>query len=50
MHVAAVGDDEVPHQSGGVVDGEDLETASEERVGGVGDLDLLGGNFRLLVI
>jgi hypothetical protein len=40
--VAAVGDEDVSHQAGSVVDGEDLETASEERVGVVGDLDFLG--------
>ena len=48
--MAAVGDEDVPHQARRVVDGEDLETASEERVGGVGDLDLFGGIFPLLVI
>jgi hypothetical protein len=40
----------MPHQAGRVVDGEDLETASEERVGRIGDLDLLDGSFPLLVI
>jgi hypothetical protein len=40
----------VPHQSGSIVYGDDLETASEERVGGVGDLDLLGRSLRLPVI
>jgi hypothetical protein len=49
-HVSAVGDVDVPHQSGSVVYGEDLETAPEERVGGVCDLDLFGRSFRLLVI
>jgi hypothetical protein len=29
------------------VDGEDLEMTSEERVGWIGNLDLLGGNFPL---
>jgi hypothetical protein len=48
--VAAVGDVDVPNQAGSVVYGEDLETVPEERVGGVGDLDLFGGSFRLLVI
>jgi hypothetical protein len=48
--VAAVRDVYVPHQAGSVMDGEDLETASEQRMGGVGDLDLLGGSFRLLLI
>jgi hypothetical protein len=32
------------------VDGEDLETATEERVGRIGDLDLLSGNLPLRVI
>jgi len=32
------------------VDGEDLETAPEKRVGRIGDLNLLGGSFPLLVI
>jgi hypothetical protein len=50
VHVAAVGDDDVSHQSRSIVYGEDLEAAPEERMGGVGDLDLLGGSFRLLVI
>lgn len=50
MHVTAVGDDDVSHQTRRVVDGEDLQPASEERVGRVGDLDLLGGSFSLLVI
>jgi hypothetical protein len=50
VHVAAVGDDDVSHQTGRVVDGEDFETAPEERVGEVGNLDLLGGGFPLLVI
>lgn len=40
----------MPHQTGRVVDGEDRKAAPEERVGGIGDLDLLGGSFRLLVI
>jgi len=48
--VAAVGDEHVSRQAGSTVDGEDLEPASEERVGGIGDLDLLGGSFPLLVI
>jgi hypothetical protein len=48
--VAAVGDDDVSHQSPSIVYGEDLEAAPEARMGGVGDLDLLGGSFRLLVI
>jgi hypothetical protein len=48
--VAAVGNDYVPHQSRSIVYGEDFEAALEERMGGVGDLDLLGGSFRLLVI
>jgi len=43
-------DDDVSHRAGRVVDGEDFETAPEERVGGVGNLDLLGGGFPLLVI
>jgi len=40
----------MPHEAGRVVDGEDLETASEERVGRIGDLDLLDVSFPLLVI
>jgi hypothetical protein len=32
------------------VDGHDLEPAPEERVGRIGNLDLLGGNFPLRVI
>jgi len=48
--VAAVRDVYVPHQAGSVMDGEDLEPAPEERVGRIGDLDLLSGSFRLLVI
>lgn len=50
VHVAAVGDDDVSHRSGSIVYGEDLEVAPEERMGGVGDLELLGGTFQLLVI
>ena len=49
-HVAAVGDDDVFHQSRSIMYGEDFEAASEERMGGVDDLDLLGGSFRLLMI
>ncbi len=48
--MAAVGDEDVSHQSRSIVYGEDLEAAPEERMGRVGDLDLLGGSFRLLVI
>jgi len=48
--VPAVGDEDVPHQAGSVVDGEDLETSPEERVGGIGNLDFLGGSSPLLVI
>jgi hypothetical protein len=48
--VAAVGDDDVSPRSGSIVYGEDLEVAPEERMGGVGDLDILGGTFQLLVI
>jgi hypothetical protein len=48
--VAAVGDEDVPHQAGRVVDGEDPEAAPEERVGGICNLDLLDGSFQLLVI
>jgi hypothetical protein len=48
--VAAVGDDDVSHQSRSIVYGEDLEAAPGERMGGVGDLDLLKRSFRLLVI
>jgi hypothetical protein len=41
---------DVPHQAGRVVDREDLEPAPEERMGRIGDLDLLGGSFSLQVI
>jgi hypothetical protein len=50
VQVAAVGDEDVPHQAGSVVDAEDLKAAPEERVGGIGNLDFLGGSFPLLVI
>lgn len=50
VHVAAVGDVDVPHQAGRVVDREDLEPPSEERMSRIGDLDLRGGSFPLLVI
>jgi len=49
-HVAAVGDMDVPHQAGRVVDREDLEPAPEERMGRIGDLNLLDGSFPLRVI
>jgi hypothetical protein len=48
--VAAVRDDDVPHQARSIVDGEDLETAPEERVGRIRNLDLLDRSFPLLVI
>jgi hypothetical protein len=48
--VAAVGDEDVPHQVGSVVDGEDLKAAPEECVGGIGNLDFFSGNSPLLAI
>ncbi|MEJ7872694.1 MAG: hypothetical protein WKF67_10585 [Rubrobacteraceae bacterium] len=48
--MAAVGDEDVSHQTRRVVDGQDLETAPEERVGRIGNLDLPGGNFPLRAI
>jgi hypothetical protein len=48
--VAAVGDKDVPQRTGSVVYGEELETVPEERVGGIGNLDLLHGSFPLPVI
>lgn len=50
VHVAAVGDEDVPHQVGSVVDGEDLKAAPEECVGGIGNLDFFSGNSPLLAI
>ncbi len=50
VHVTAVGDDDVSHQSRSIVYGEDLEAAPEERVGGISNLDLLGGSSPFLVI
>jgi len=48
--VPAVGDEDVPHQAGSVVDGEDLETSPEERMSRIGNLDLFGGSIPLRVI
>jgi hypothetical protein len=44
-HVSTVADEDVPYRTGRVVDGEDRETAAEERMGRIGDLDL--GRFLL---
>ncbi len=41
---------DVPHQAGRVVDREDLEPASEERMGRIGNLDFFSGSFPLRVI
>ena len=43
--MAAVGDEDVTHQTRIVVDGEDLEPAPEKRVGRIGNLDFLDGSF-----
>jgi hypothetical protein len=50
VYVASVGDEDVAHQAGRVVDGEDTKAAPEEWVGRIGNLDLLSRNLPLRVI
>jgi len=40
-HVAAVGDEDVAYRTERIVDGEDREAAAKERMGRIGDLNLL---------
>jgi hypothetical protein len=50
VHAAAVGDEDVTHEAGRVVYGEDLKAAPEERVSRICNLDLLCEGFLPLVI